>query len=632
MLALSGIIVLFLSSFTNAKGGRTGGVFDPLTSPYGTKCPSNGKTVSFSSWESSPYDFEPFVYKFQNPVVHQKKAEYCGLRNGQQHCVEGYDIVIKEIKKQICPKSLPATWFLSYDGKIPGPMMPVEKGDESVVRFINKVNNTHFPADEYCKSQGKTGRSFSIHNHGMVSMPAWDGWAEDRNCQNEYKDYIFPNSEAKLYWYHDHSLGITAENAYYGLAGLNYVTHTGEQPSIDEMPKLFWVIKDILLDKDCQLRIEPQKMHDAFFFGDIMTINGIPWPKMTLDPRTYLINVLNPSISRSYLLNIVDDTGAPVHNQICSVVGSDDGYRPFPVQIPPEGLMQSIAERYQLVCDFSKVQGKTLYLMNYVDPKRQKPIPAMFCKSHVIAKIVVGSNAVTFPPFVFRTSVRPENNPTELIDDKTYAKAMALAQQRRPHRVLEFNRRHGKWVINGEGWMDNKFAATNVGRDSWEVWQFKTSGGWWHPIHIHLVNFLCLQRNGGPCESYEIMSSKDVIHLDPGGELYVMARFGPHIGPYMFHCHNLIHEDSDMMRAFNITDQNVKVLNKDYLTTTKQLEYVGAFNDAMGEHPQPISTMPLLNMSYLKKVSDQRYYRVFYPDCNRTSDVKFCKDNPWRVQ
>ena len=30
------------------------------------------------------------------------------------------------------------------------------------------------------------------------------------------------------------------------------------------------------------------------------------------------------------------------------------------------------------------------------------------------------------------------------------------------------------------------------------------------------------------------------------------CRFGPHRGEYMFHCHNLDHEDHVMMRSFNV--------------------------------------------------------------------------------
>jgi bilirubin oxidase len=33
----------------------------------------------------------------------------------------------------------------------------------------------------------------------------------------------------------------------------------------------------------------------------------------------------------------------------------------------------------------------------------------------------------------------------------------------------------------------------------------------------------------------------------------VIARYAPYDGVYMFHCHNLIHEDHDMMAAFNVS-------------------------------------------------------------------------------
>jgi FtsP/CotA-like multicopper oxidase with cupredoxin domain len=35
----------------------------------------------------------------------------------------------------------------------------------------------------------------------------------------ESKEYIYPNQRPATGWYHDHSLHITLENAYHGLAG-----------------------------------------------------------------------------------------------------------------------------------------------------------------------------------------------------------------------------------------------------------------------------------------------------------------------------------------------------------------------------------------------------------------------------
>ncbi len=40
-----------------------------------------------------------------------------------------------------------------------------------------------------------------------------------------------------------------------------------------------------------------------------------------------------------------------------------------------------------------------------------------------------------------------------------------------------------------------RVAAGNVGQNTWEVWCLETGGGWFHPIHIHLVDFYVLARN-----------------------------------------------------------------------------------------------------------------------------------------
>ena len=40
--------------------------------------------------------------------------------------------------------------------------------------------------------------------------------------------------------------------------------------------------------------------------------------------------------------------------------------------------------------------------------------------------------------------------------------------------------------------------------------------------------------------------------MGPSQTVYFVARFGAHRGDFMFHCHNLLHEDNDMMRAFQI--------------------------------------------------------------------------------
>lgn len=46
---------------------------------------------------------------------------------------------------------------------------------------------------------------------------------------------------------------------------------------------------------------------------------------------------------------------------------------------------------------------------------------------------------------------------------------------------------------------------------------------------------------------------KDIVLVEPGETVDVLAYYGPWNGLYMFHCHNLVHEDHAMMAALNVT-------------------------------------------------------------------------------
>jgi bilirubin oxidase len=77
------------------------------------------------------------------------------------------------------------------------------RGREAVVRFTNSAS-----------------RPASIHLHGSYSRAPWDGWAEDVTNPGQFKDYYYPNHQPqRTLWYHDHAIGITAVNAYFGQAG-----------------------------------------------------------------------------------------------------------------------------------------------------------------------------------------------------------------------------------------------------------------------------------------------------------------------------------------------------------------------------------------------------------------------------
>jgi spore coat protein A len=126
-------------------------------------------------------------------------------------------------------------------------------------------------------------------------------------------------------------------------------------------------------------------------------------------------------------------------------------------------------------------------------------------------------------------------------------------------RRLEFRRQHGHWTVNGRTWEDvvrsrfrEVFAKVPAG--AVEVWELVNgSGGWFHPVHIHLIDFKILDRNGRPPFPYET-GPKDTAYVGENETVRVIARFGPQRGRYMIHCHNLVHEDHDMMLQYEVGD------------------------------------------------------------------------------
>ena len=85
-----------------------------------------------------------------------------------------------------------------------------------------------------------------------------------------------------------------------------------------------------------------------------------------------------------------------------------------------------------------------------------------------------------------------------------------------------------------------------------EIWELENkSGGWFHPIRLHLVGFRILDRNGGAPFPWE-NGPKDVVYLGENETVRFITRFGPFQGRYMLHCHNVPHEDHSMMSQFRV--------------------------------------------------------------------------------
>jgi spore coat protein A len=72
-----------------------------------------------------------------------------------------------------------------------------------------------------------------------------------------------------------------------------------------------------------------------------------------------------------------------------------------------------------------------------------------------------------------------------------------------------------------------------------------------HPMHVHLVRFQILDRDNLPPGPGE-MGWKDTARVGGAEVVRVAMTFEGHTGRYMFHCHNLAHEDHSMMGQMKV--------------------------------------------------------------------------------
>ncbi|MBI5012045.1 MAG: multicopper oxidase domain-containing protein, partial [Methylocystis sp.] len=81
-----------------------------------------------------------------------------------------------------------------------------------------------------------------------------------------------------------------------------------------------------------------------------------------------------------------------------------------------------------------------------------------------------------------------------------------------------------------------------------------------HPIHLHGQPFEIIERSfEGDEDAYASVRDgfidsglKDTVLVTPGERLRIVKPFGDFKGRFMYHCHNLEHEDAGMMREFSV--------------------------------------------------------------------------------
>lgn len=420
-----------------------------------------------------------------------------------------------------------STPILGYNGTFPGPTIKVNQGDRITLMMDNVLPLLH--------PQWGYRLDTSTHLHGAASLPQFDGYANDLTGLGYCKDYEYGNFQpARTLWYHDHAAHNTSQSVYSGLAG-HYHLHDEVERSLLPQGKFDvpLTVSDAMFAANGSLAYDDNTR--SGLWGDVILVNGAPWPVMKVQRRIYRFRILNASISRSYRFSL--STGDPV-----TMVATDGGLMPTAQQVT--SWRHSSAERYEVLIDFSKYPaGKRVELRNLSNDNNidydntgrvmafdvtDAPVDTSGPAAKVMPKLLAPSTPMSLTP---SQSVR--------------------------NRHMRVKRDNDIWTFGGMTWDEvvksgYKKVLANPDLNDVEIWTIEnSSGGWFHPVHIHLVDFQILSRNGRAPFSYE-RGPKDVVYVGEGETVRLLMKFEHHRGRYMIHCHNLPHEDHDMMAQFSV--------------------------------------------------------------------------------
>lgn len=404
-----------------------------------------------------------------------------------------------------------------------------------MIRFINQLGND---------AQDKPIHTV-VHLHGLSSPPQYDGYTMDLLPPETFKDYVYLNdSAAGTYWYHDHIMDSTARNIEAGLAGL-YILEDEIERSLP-LPKGEYDVPLILQTKRFTKtgKIIFNNGTSKNLLGNIPLVNGVPLPRMEVANRKYRFRLLNASATRHYLLALSQEQEKLTAGETLTVIGSDSGLLSQPVHLstPERALPVAIAERYDIIIDFSKYPvGKSVFLQaiaqgNFSSTIREK---------------------ARFSPIMRFDIVRKATDDSLIPERLRTIEPLSITAQT-PKRTFTFERgKNNRWLINGKEWDINRIDA-NPQPGTIELWTFiNPDQGTLHPVHLHAAEAQLLERNGSPPADFE-RGWKDVFLLGSEETIRVAVYFkkgsesAQILGKYMMHCHQLIHEDRGMMSQFEL--------------------------------------------------------------------------------
>lgn len=436
--------------------------------------------------------------------------------------------------------------------------------------YLNPVLRLRTGANYAAKLVNGLDEETIIHWHGMLVDGKNDGHPRDAVGPGSAYDYKFRvANRAGTYWYHPHPHGITGRQAYLGLASLLIVEDEEElalQKALDlalgasDIPLM---IQDKSVGDDGVLRYDPSE-DDWFagFLGDRILVNLTARPHFNAATRIYRFRILNGSNARTYRLAFVRG-GERLEFH---VIGTDGGLLERPYRVTEAFL--SPAERLDVLLDLSGAKpGDTVMLRSLeFDPMHLEAAGGAE-KGHDMSRMAAGAamlpDGAAFD--IMQIRVTQPARAAASIPDRLSAPGAPGMLQGQP-RVFTLDQRERRWRINSLVF-DMHAAPVSVKRGAREIWEIRNaSASMPHPMHLHGFHFRVLHRAGSPAQVKRVaidergvappdLGFKDTVLVWPGETVRLAMDFSHAFAGdqvYLFHCHNLEHEDRGMMINYRV--------------------------------------------------------------------------------
>ncbi|MBC8200675.1 MAG: multicopper oxidase family protein [Planctomycetes bacterium] len=434
-----------------------------------------------------------------------------------------------------------ATDVLRYSATLnSGPVSTLTEIQDS---YLGPIISVHTGDQVHIHAQNNMANETTVHWHGLDIPEEADGHPKDAFGPDTSYDYEFiVRNRAATYWYHPHPDMMTGEQAYRGLASFFIVSDPQEQAL--DLPRgeydLPICIQDADFDNDNQLVYSGANMMGMF--GNTQLINGRVDTNYSAATRMYRLRLLNGSQSR--ILKLGFDDGAPM-----TVIGVDGGLLEAPESKPY--LLMGPGERYEVIADFSNknigevITLKTLAYDNFaggIGQGDERDLMTFTIDRAEQESLVLPSTLVP---------LGEQFDVANITDSKLWP--------------ITFE--GGTFLLNGASFdMTGTLENERAPGDALEMVTITNSDGniiFAHPMHFHGRQFQIHSRTIGAdgLDAYNTVKDglvdsgwQDTFMIMPHETVSFLVRWSRHPGLFMWHCHNLPHEDMGMMRNFLLTD------------------------------------------------------------------------------